>query len=132
MIRPGYVLSVLDLRLACKKLTGTERVRSKTEYGLFRPNDACVLIRFNDDPSDLGSLNSLCFGFPIVAELSCLARLHRNGDAGRIVCVSEYTADQKQFGLYEEKGDLARNREADWLRFWLPLAAFLQRELENL
>lgn len=132
VIRAAYVLSVLDLRHVCKKLTSNEENRGNTfGYRLLRPNDGCVLIRFSDDPTDFGSLNSLCFSFPMVAKFSGLARLHRNDEAGQIVCLSEYTADQKQYGLYEEEGDFARNREADWERFWVPLAAFLQWEIEN-
>src|ERR1700678_4280813 len=73
VIRPAYVLSVLDLRHVCEKLTSNEENRGNTSgYQVLRPNDGCVLIRFSDDPTDFGGLNSLCFGFSTVAQFSDL------------------------------------------------------------
>jgi hypothetical protein len=133
MIEQAYLVSVLELREICRDLTNDKYGSGgKFEYRLLRPNHRQVMIRFNDDPTNLMNLNTLCFGFPIVAHVRGLARLHRNLEAGHMVCLSAYTAETKQYGLYEDEGDLKHNEAFDWERFWLPLAAILQKEYESL
>ena len=95
MIDQCYLTSVAELRELCNTLT-----TGNYKYRLFRPNDRQILMRFNDDPKDALNLNALCFAFPIVVEIPGLAALHNNSEGGLMVCMSVYTANQTQRGLY--------------------------------
>jgi hypothetical protein len=128
MIDQAYLISVQDLREICSELTS-----HNCEYRLLRPNDGHVLIRFNDDAHDVLNLNALSFTFPIVVNVAGLAILHKNPEAGQMVCMSVYTAKQTQHGFYpDEDGELKMDLEGDWGRFWQPLAALLLKEYESL
>ncbi|SRR6266566_756573 len=134
MIDQCYLASVQDLREICKELTDEKYERGgKCEYWLFRPNDAHVTIRFNDDSRDFLNLNALGFTFPIVVEVPGLAILHKQPEAGLMVCMSVYTANQTRCGFYlDGEGELKQDEEGDWDRFWQPLATLFQKECETL
>lgn len=129
MIDQAYLVSVLDLKEICQQLSNP---LDGTEYALLRPNDGKVLIRFNDDPHDFMNLNSLSFSFPIVVNVTGLGLLHKNLEAGLMVCLSVYTATQTRRGFYpDDEGELKQDAEGDWNRFWQPLAALLVKEYET-
>ena len=126
MIESCFLVSVAELKEICGELTV-----DRYEYKLFRPNESSILIRFNDDPKDFMNLNALHFTFPIVVTVPGLAVLHRDPEEALMVCMSVYTANQTQYGLYPDEGELKRDEQGDWERFWQPLAALLTRDVES-
>lgn len=130
MIDQCYLVSVLDLRDLCRELSNP---LEGIDYHLSKPSSDRVLIRFNDDPKDVLNLNALCFAFPIITHVPGLTLLHKQEEAGLMVCLSVYTMTPTQRGFYpDEHGDLKEDHEGDWFRFWQPLAAFLVKEHESL
>jgi hypothetical protein len=127
VIEAAFLVSVAELKEICGELT-----TGRYEYKLFRPNDSTILIRFNDDPKDFMSLNALHFTFSIVVQVPGLAVLHRNPEEALMVCMSIYTANQTQYGFYlDGEGELRKDEQGDWERFWQPLAALLTRDVES-
>jgi hypothetical protein len=130
MIDQCHLISVVDLRALLNQVSNPLR---GIEYALMKPSEDRVLIRFNDDPTDIVNLNALCYAFPIVTTIPGLAVLHKDEEAGLMVLLSVYVADALQRGYYpDDRGDLKQDPGGDWNRFWPALAALLAREYESL
>jgi len=126
----AYLVSVDDLRDICDALNDGKR-----EYELTCGDEKTVAITYNDGPDDL---NSICFTFPIVANLNFshgfLVRLFGKqwpfGEDGLMVCLHIYTRKQIRRGLYLEDEELKWDGIEDWEKFWPPLEAALIKGME--
>lgn len=128
MIDQAYLVSVQDLREICQELsTPTTTYRIKVAN-----NKKNVSIFFNDDPEDFYN-SALSFTFPIVVNVPGLILLHKNEEAGAMVCLSIYTARQTQHTLYGDEGkSMKEDGEQDWMRFWVPLQGLLSHETSEM
>jgi hypothetical protein len=130
VVERAFIVSVDDLRDICDALND-----GKHEYKLTCDDEKTVAISYNDGPDDL---NSICFIFPIVANLNLshgfLLQLFGKqwpfGEDGLMVCLHIHTRKQVRRGIYLEDEELKWDGIEDWERFWRPLEAALIKGME--
>jgi hypothetical protein len=126
LVERAYIVSVEGLREICKTLTD-----GKLEYTVTCHDEETVAISYQDAPDDL---NAISYTFPIFRNLNWLASVVGKqfpfGDDGLLVCLHIYVRKPIKEGLYFEGDELSKDFVEDWEKFWRPLEAALNKELE--
>jgi hypothetical protein len=124
LVERAYIVSVEGLREICKTLTDGNR-----EYNVTCHDEETVAISCQDAPNDL---NAISYTFPILRNLNFLpfGKQSPFGEDGLLVCLHIYMGKPIREGLYFEGDELSRDFVEDWEKFWRPLEAALNKELE--
>jgi hypothetical protein len=126
LVERAYIVSVEGLREICKNLTDGNR-----EYNVTCDDEETVAISYQDAPDDL---NTISYTFPILRNLNLLPSVFGKqsgfGEDGLIVCLHIYMRKPIRGGLYFEGDELSGDFVEDWEKFWRPLEAALNKELE--
>jgi hypothetical protein len=124
LVERAYIVSVEGLHEICKTLTDGNR-----EYNVTCDDEETVAISYQDAPDDL---NTISYTFPILRNLNFLpfGKQSLFGEDGLLVCLHIHMRKPIRKGLYFEEDELSRDFVEDLEKFWRPLEAALNKELE--